>query len=111
MYKLLKVPFFGRFMVKWQNPLTETQQKEWQKIYTKSKSGGIIHGLFAKAWTENPKATIVLGHPMGKEAKAYFIKNGYTEKKKKIVSILVIKYISFFNLYTTNALKIINCGV
>ena len=34
-----------------------------------------------------------------------------TEKKKKIVSILVIKYISFFNLYTTNALKIINCGV
>ena len=83
MYKLLKIPFFGRFMVKWQNPLTEAQQKEWQKIHTKSKSGGIIHGLFAKAHIEIPKATIVLGHPMGKEAKAYFIKNGYTELLRK----------------------------
>lgn len=79
MYRLLKKPFFGRFMVKWRNPLTVEQQKDWQAVQTKSKSGGIIYGLFAKAFTTRAKATIVLGHPMGKEAKGYFIKNGYTD--------------------------------
>ena len=79
MYKILKKPFFGRFMVKWRNPLTAEQQQDWQSVTAKSKSGGIIHGLFAKSKTNQEKATIVLGHPMGKEAKGYFIKNGYTD--------------------------------
>jgi alpha-beta hydrolase superfamily lysophospholipase len=78
-YKILKKPFFGRFMVKWRNPLTPEQQRDWQPVTTKSKSGGIIHGLFAKSKTNHQNATIVLGHPMGKEAKGYFIKNGYTD--------------------------------
>ena len=78
MYKLLKKPFFGRFMVKWKNPLTENERKEWQQISIKSKSGGIIQGLFANSRTEFSKATIVLGHPMGKEAKGYFLKRDYT---------------------------------
>ncbi|MFV8344973.1 alpha/beta hydrolase [Flavobacterium sp. ZB4P13] len=77
-YKLCKKPFFGRFMVEWVNPLSEEEKKEWQQIEVQSKSGGLIAGLFALAKTENAKATIVLGHPMGKEAKGYFIKNGYT---------------------------------
>jgi Serine aminopeptidase, S33 len=79
LFKLLKKPFFGRFMVKWQNPLSLDQQKEWQQLRVKSKSGGLIYGLFAKATTQKIKATIVLGHPMGKEAKAYFLKQGYTD--------------------------------
>ncbi len=83
MYKILKKPFFGRFMVKWQNPLPLEQQSEWQRLQTRSKSGGIISALFAKALTEKAKATIVLGHPMGKEAKGYFIKNGYTDLLRK----------------------------
>ncbi len=83
MFKILKRPFFGRFMVKWQNPLNIEQQKEWQTITTKSKSGAIIHGLFAHALKDQPKATIVLGHPMGKEAKGYFLKNGYTDLLRK----------------------------
>jgi predicted alpha/beta-fold hydrolase len=81
MYKLLKKPFFGRFMVKWQSPLTEAQKAEWQAVTVSSKSGGIIHGLFSAA--VSPKATIVLGHPMGKEAKGYFIKHGYTDLLKR----------------------------
>ncbi|MES2795246.1 MAG: alpha/beta hydrolase [Bacteroidota bacterium] len=83
MYRLLKKPFFGRFMVKWQNPLTPEQQKDWQPVQIQSKSGGTIYGLFAKALTDQPKATIVLGHPMGKEAKAYFLKNCYTDLLRK----------------------------
>lgn len=78
-YKLLKRPFFGHFMVNWRNPLSAEQQKEWQPISTKSKSGGVLAGLFARSKTHAEKGTIVLGHPMGKEAKGYFIKNGYTD--------------------------------
>lgn len=70
-------------MVKWQNPLTLEQQKEWKQLRVNSKSGAIIAGLFAKALTDQAKATIVLGHPMGKEAKGYFIKNGYTDLLRK----------------------------
>lgn len=70
-------------MVKWQNPLTLEQQKEWKQLRVKSKSGAIIAGLFAKALTDQAKATIVLGHPMGKEAKGYFLKNGYTDLLRK----------------------------
>ena len=66
-------------MLKWQSPLSEDQQKEWQVIKIKSKSGGKITGLLTRTKSENAKATIVLGHPMVKEAKGYFIKNGYTD--------------------------------
>jgi predicted alpha/beta-fold hydrolase len=79
LYQIIKKPFFGRYMVKWINPLPENEQKEWQPVTTKSKSGGTIVGLFAPSQASNAKATIVLGHPMGKEAKAYFLKNGYTD--------------------------------
>jgi alpha-beta hydrolase superfamily lysophospholipase len=76
-YKLLKKPFFGNYMVKWRNPLAEDEKEEWTQVQTYSKSGATIFGLFAKTKAINAKATIVLGHPMGKEAKGYFLKNGY----------------------------------
>jgi len=78
-YKTLKYPFFGRFMVKWRNPIPEPERNEWKSVKVKSKSEGQIRGLLAFAKTASPKATIVLGHPMGKEAKGYFIKRGYTD--------------------------------
>ena len=66
-------------MVKWESPLSASERKEWQRVSIKSKSGGLIQGLFAKSKTGEAKATIVLGHPMGKEAKGYFLKRGYTD--------------------------------
>ena len=65
-------------MVKWRNPLTESEQKEWERFSVKSKSGSLIQGMFAKTTQSESKGTIVLGHPMGKEAKAYFLKRNYT---------------------------------
>lgn len=79
MYKLLKRPFFGAYMVKWRSPLTQEQQEEWVEFFTASKSGAAIKGLFAQSRTYEEKATIVLGHPMGKEAKGYYLKRGYTD--------------------------------
>ena len=64
-------------MVNWRNPLTEDEKKNWKEFSVLSKSGATLSGLYAI--TDNPKATIVLGHPMGKEAKGYFLKNGYTD--------------------------------
>jgi predicted alpha/beta-fold hydrolase len=78
-YKFLKMPFFGRFMTKqWINPLRPEQQEEWQPHRIRSRSGGNIAVLHARASGE-ARATMVLAHPMGKEAKGYFIKNGYAD--------------------------------
>lgn len=79
LYKWIKYPFFGRFMVPWRNPLTDDEKGDWERISVNSKSGVNLKGLFAHTSAKSAKATIVLGHPMGKEAKGYFIKRGYTK--------------------------------
>jgi hypothetical protein len=79
LYKIAKLPFFGRFMVKWENPLNHDTQKDWNPFSVRSESGGLLQGLWSETPHPNPVGTIVLGHPMGKEAKAYFLKNGYPE--------------------------------
>lgn len=79
MYLLLKKLFFGRFMVPWQNPLPEAQRPQWQSLTIPSRSGATLRGLFAPARTPVAKATIVLGHPLGKAAKGYFLKHGYAD--------------------------------
>jgi alpha-beta hydrolase superfamily lysophospholipase len=79
-YKLLKFPFFGRFMTRsWINPLAGEQLREWKPLRIQSKSGGSLAVLHASAARTPARATLVLGHPMGKEAKGYFIKHGYTD--------------------------------
>lgn len=66
-------------MVKWENPLPPDRQKEWNSFSVKSKSEGLLKGLWSETRHPRPVGTIVLGHPMGKEAKGYFLKNGYAE--------------------------------
>lgn len=41
LYKILKKPFFGNFMVKWRSPLSETAQQEWTRIKTNLSCQGI----------------------------------------------------------------------
>ncbi|MEM7370483.1 MAG: alpha/beta hydrolase [Bacteroidota bacterium] len=83
MYKLLKYPFLSRFMVSWRNPLSEAEKEEWTSVSVNSHSGGHIQGLFAPSYQEAAKATIVLGHPMSKDAKGFFLKKGYTDLLRK----------------------------
>jgi len=63
-------------MVKWENPLPDNERIEWNSFTIKSKSGALIKGLW-KSPSGKGTASIVLGHPMGKDAKGYFLKNGY----------------------------------
>ena len=75
LYRLLKKPFFGRYMLPWRNPLSEAETAIWQKATLPSKSGGQICTWYREA--ENAKATIILGHPMGKPAKGEYLKTAY----------------------------------
>ncbi len=63
-------------MVRWENPLTAHERSRWNSFSVKSKSGALIKGLWLPA-PSKAAGTIVLGHPMGKEAKGYFLKHGY----------------------------------
>ena len=74
----LKKPFFGRFRVPWQNPLSPEAYASWQRFDLKSKSGATIRTIWHPA--ENARGTIVLGHPMGKAAKGMFLKNGHAQR-------------------------------
>lgn len=76
LFKFAKTPFFGRFMVRWENPLTDHERAKWNSFTVKSKSGAQLKGLWMPAHAK-ASGSIVLGHPMGKDAKAYFLKNGY----------------------------------
>ena len=58
-YKFAKTPFFGRFMVRWENPLPVNQRQEWNSFSVKSKTGALLQGLWASAHG-NAKGTIVL---------------------------------------------------
>jgi hypothetical protein len=66
-------------MVTWENPLPSEKQKEWNSFSVKSDTGGLLKGLWSKTTRDHAVGAIVLGHPMGKEAKGYFLKNGYPE--------------------------------
>jgi alpha-beta hydrolase superfamily lysophospholipase len=74
-YRQLKKPFFGRFMVPWRSPLSGDDAAAWEPVRFPSDSGAELSGLFA-APTAAPRGVMVLGHPMGREAKAYFLKSG-----------------------------------
>jgi hypothetical protein len=96
LYKVAKKPFFGRFMVKWENPLPPAKRGEWNSFSVKSSSGGLLKGLWSPANEVPPVGTIVLGHPMGKEAKGYFLKNGYAELYKACgLNVIVFDFNGF----------------
>lgn len=74
-YRQLKKPFFGRFMVPWRSPLSGEDVATWASVRFPSDSGAELVGLVASPLSA-PRGVMVLGHPMGREAKAYFLKNG-----------------------------------
>lgn len=94
LYKIAKFPFFGRFMVKWKNPLPHEERKEWNAFELQSLSGGTIKGLWIGTAT-TPAGTIVLGHPMKKEAKGIFLKNYYQLYRNCGLNVVVFDFNGF----------------
>lgn len=78
LWSLLKRPFFGAFMVPWRDPLEPSARAQWTPLAARSASGVDLVVWFAAARAP-ARGTVVLAHPMGKEAKAYFLRNGYAD--------------------------------
>lgn len=78
LWQLLKRPFFGRFMVPWRNPLSDAARQDWTIEKVVSRSGADLVAWFAHA-RRPARATVVLGHPMGKDAKGFFLTHGYAD--------------------------------
>lgn len=66
-------------MVKWKNPLPKKETETWSKTWLASKSRAEIRVWYKSTSQEKPLATIVLGHSMGKPAKAEFLKTNYAQ--------------------------------
>ncbi len=80
LYKILKKPFFGQFMLKWKNPLSDKETATWFKTWIKSKTKAQLRVWYKSTSQKDVKATIVLAHSMGKPAKGEFLKTGYADE-------------------------------
>lgn len=75
-HQLLRKPFFGRFEVPWIWPKSISQEG-WEKVDIPVNAKQNLAGY----WKSVPdaKATLVLAHPMGKAAKAFWLRYGHAE--------------------------------
>ena len=81
-YRLLKKPFFGRFVRPWRWP-EEAEQGQWQRLSVVSGSGACIATLIGEAHTGTVKGAVVMSHPMGAVAKGFWLKYGHAELLRK----------------------------
>jgi len=77
--RIIKKPFFGRFMVPWKNPIPEDKMATWETNWLTSGSGGRIRAWHGTARSE-ALGVLILGHSMGKRAKGDFLKTGYADQ-------------------------------
>jgi pimeloyl-ACP methyl ester carboxylesterase len=75
-YRLAKRPFFGRYQRPWRWP-DNVERTAWKRIEFETSRGAKLVGLYASSILADAKATIVCAHPMGVEAKGYFLKRGH----------------------------------
>ncbi|MDX5297772.1 MAG: alpha/beta fold hydrolase [Gammaproteobacteria bacterium] len=77
-YRLLKKPFFGRFMRPWQWP-DNVEQHPWQRLTIPSTSGARLAALVGETTQPQAKGAILLSHPMGAIAKGFWMKYGHAD--------------------------------
>lgn len=76
-HRILRKPMFGRFETPWSWPL-DVAKDGWERVQFKNENGVNLVGYWKTAH-ENPVATLVLGHPMGKAAKGFWLRYGHAE--------------------------------
>lgn len=75
-HQILRKPFFGRFEVPWSWPQAISKQG-WESVSIPVTAQYDLAGYWKAA--ENAKATVVLAHPMGKSAKAFWLRYGHAD--------------------------------
>lgn len=79
-YTLLKKPFFGRYQKPWIWPAeAEKERGGWRSVEMSNGRGGKLVALFKEAAEMPARGTVVCAHPMGVEAKGYFLKYGHAQ--------------------------------
>jgi len=75
-YRILKTPFFGKFRKPWTFPRAENPQ-DWQPLQIASGSRARLACLFGAAHGTPAAGNVLLAHPMGSEAKGFFLRDGH----------------------------------
>jgi pimeloyl-ACP methyl ester carboxylesterase len=76
LYRLLKAPFFGKYRKPWTFPASENRA-HWQPLAIDSRSKARLAALFGAARTAPAFGNVLLAHPMGSEAKGFFLRDGH----------------------------------
>ena len=76
LYRLLKTPFFGKYRKPWLFPEVENA-KDWQRLTVLSGSNARLAALFGPSLVEPVVGNVLLAHPMGKDAKGFFLRDGH----------------------------------
>lgn len=77
-YTLLKKPFFSRYQKPWGWPAeAEAERGSWRRLELDNGRGGKLVALYGEASKGPARATVVCAHPMGVEAKGFYLKNGH----------------------------------
>jgi pimeloyl-ACP methyl ester carboxylesterase len=77
-YRVVKKPFFGRYQKPWHWP-AQTERDGWTTVRFPGDRGVKLAGTYAQAHALPAKATILCGHPMGTDAKGFFLKRGHAD--------------------------------
>ncbi|MCP3136812.1 alpha/beta hydrolase [Pyxidicoccus xibeiensis] len=78
LYTLLKKPFFSRYQKPWSWPAeAEAERGSWRRVDLDNGRGGTLVGLFGESSSGPARATVVCAHPMGVEAKGFYLKHGH----------------------------------
>ena len=76
LYRWLKAPFFGKYRRPWIFPQTEKMQ-DWEKRTITSGSNARLAALYGPALARPAAGNVLLAHPMGSDAKGFFLKDGH----------------------------------
>lgn len=77
-YRLLKLPFFGRFMKPWRWPL-DVPRDRYERAEVPSRSGAALRVLLRRTPTETASGVVLFAHPMGLAAKGFWLKYGHAD--------------------------------
>lgn len=82
-YAWIKKPFFGRYMKPWAWP-EQAERSAWTPLKFDNGRGAVLAGLYGETLGGGKaRGNIVCAHPMGVEAKGYYLKYGHGQRLRE----------------------------